>query len=100
MGKSVHWNICRKKDFNVPKKWFERKPLPCTKSESFKILTDFNNQTDNITEHGRPDMIIVNKTSKKAQIVDSAVPAYHWFGISQQRKIRNNQDLKRELQKL
>ena len=45
-------------------------------------------------------MIIVNKTNKKAQIVDSAVPAYHWFGISQQRKIRNNQDLKRELQKL
>ena len=37
------------------------------KNESFKIPTDFNNQTDNITEHGRQDMIIVNKTNKKAQ---------------------------------
>ena len=64
MGKTVHWNICRKKDFNVSKKSFERKPLPCTKSESFKILTDFNNQTDNVTEHERPDMIILKPTRK------------------------------------
>ena len=48
----------------------------------------------------RPDMIIIDKTSKKAKIVDFAVPADHRIEISQHRKIENYQDLKRELQKL
>ena len=38
MGKTVHWDTCRKKGFNVPDKWYEHKPLPCTENESFKIL--------------------------------------------------------------
>ena len=45
-------------------------------------------------------MIIIDKTSKKAQIVDFAVPADHRIKISQQRKTENYQILKRELQKL
>ena len=45
-------------------------------------------------------MIIIDKTSKKAQIIDFAVPADHQIQTSQQRKIKNYQDLKRELQKL
>ena len=44
MGKTVHWDICKKKGFNVPEKWYEHKPLPCTENESFKILWDFNIQ--------------------------------------------------------
>ena len=45
-------------------------------------------------------MIIIDKTSKKAQIVDFAVPANHRIEISQQKEIEHYQDLKRELQKL
>ena len=45
-------------------------------------------------------MIIVDKTSKKAQIVDFAVPVDQSIEISQQRKIESYQDLNRELQKL
>ena len=45
-------------------------------------------------------MIVIDKTSKRAQIVDCAVPADHRIEISQQRKIENYQDLKRELKKL
>ena len=51
-------------------------------------------------EHRRPGMIIIDKTSKKVQNVDFAIPADHRIEIYQQRKIENNQDLKRELQKL
>ena len=100
MGKTVHWDICRKKGFNVPEKWYKHKPLSCTENESFKILWTFNIQTDNIIERRRPDMIIIDKTSKKAQIVDFAVPADHQIEISHQRKIESYRDLKRELQKL
>ena len=49
----------------------------------------FNIQTNNIIEHRRLEMIIVDKTNKKAQIVDFAVPTGHQIEISQQRKIKN-----------
>ena len=72
--KTVHWDNCRKKGFNVPEKWYEHRP--CTEDESFKFLWDFNIQTDNKMDHRRPDMIIIDKTSKKnPRIVDFAVPA-------------------------
>ena len=45
-------------------------------------------------------MIIIDKNSKKTHVVDFAVPADHRIEVSQQRKIENFQDLKRELQKL
>ena len=49
----------------------------------------FNIQTNNIIEHRRLEMIIIDKTNKKAQIVDFAVPTGHRIEISQQRKIKN-----------
>ena len=100
MGMTVHWEICRKKGFNLPDKWYEHKPLPCTENESFITFLDFNIQTDNIIEHRRPDTIIIDKTNRKTQIVDFAVSADHRLEISQQSKIENYQDLKCELQKL
>ena len=100
MRKTVHWDICRKKGFNVPEKWYERKPLLCTENQSFKILWDYHIQTDNIIEYRTPDMINVDKTSNKAQIVYFPVPTDHLNEISQQSKIENDLDLKRELQKL
>ena len=99
MGKAVLWDICIKKGFNVPGKWYKHKPILCTENKSFKNLWDFNIQAGNITEHRRPDMIIIDKTSRKAQGVDFAVPADQ-IKISQERKTKNYQDLKRELQKL
>ena len=97
MGKIVLWDICRKKGFNVPEKRYKHKPLPCTEIESFKVLWDFKCQKDNIIDHRRPDVIIADKSSKKAQIVDFSFPADHGIEVSQQMKIKNYQDLKCEL---
>ena len=57
MGKIVHWDIYRKIGFNFPEKWYKHKPLSCTENESFKIVWNFNIQTDNIVEHKRLDMV-------------------------------------------
>lgn len=85
---------------NGTKKWYEHKPLPWSKYESFKVLFNFSIQMDEIIEHRRPDMIIIDKTSKKSQIVDFTVPTDRRIEFSQQKKIENYQDLKHELQKL
>ena len=45
-------------------------------------------------------MIIIDKTSKKVQIVDFAVPVDQPIEISQKKKTESYQDLNRELQKL
>ena len=45
-------------------------------------------------------MIIIDKTNKKTQIVDFAVPADHRIEVSSQRKIESYQNLKCEVQKL
>ena len=91
MRKTLHWNICRKK--GISEKRYEHKPLLCTENESFQIFWDFNIQSDNIIEHARPDMIIVDKINR---IVEFTVPADHHIEISQQRKIKNYPDLKRQ----
>ena len=77
IGKNLYWDISRNKGFNVSEKWYEHKPLPCTENESFKILWDFHIQKDNIIEHRRPDIIDIDKTIKKAQNVEFAVPTDH-----------------------
>ena len=100
MGKPVHQKICRKKALYVPKKWYAHKHLICTENKSFKILWYFNAQTDHIIEHRGPDVIIVDKTNRKVQILDLAVCADHRFEISQQTKTEKYQDVKRDLQKL
>ena len=51
MGRAVHWDICRKKSFNFPEKWYKHKPLPCRENKSFKILWDFVIQTGNIIQY-------------------------------------------------
>ena len=56
--KNLYWDISRNKGFNVSEKWQEHKTLPCTENESFKILWDFHIQTDNVTEHRRPVLLI------------------------------------------
>ena len=72
MGKSVHWDICRKKDFNVPEKRYEQKP--CTENESFKIFWDIKIKTDNMIEYRRPDMIIIDKTPRKTHLLTLLLP--------------------------
>ena len=37
MGRTVHWDICRKKGFNVLKKWYEHRPIPLQKMSLLKF---------------------------------------------------------------
>jgi len=39
-----------------------------------KILWDINIQTDHVIEHGRPDIVVIDKDNKRALLIDIAVP--------------------------
>jgi len=44
-------------------------------TDSVKILWDMNIQTDHVTEHRQPDIVVIDKDNKRALLIDIAVPA-------------------------
>jgi len=63
---------------------------PVVETQSVKILWDMNIQIiqmDHVTEHRRPDIIIVDKDNKRALLIDTAVPADARVEEKEQEKI-------------
>ena len=67
VGKVVHWEMCRKFQFDHTNKWYMHKPAPVLENDLHKLLWDFNIQTDHLIPARRPDLIIINK--KKLEFV-------------------------------
>ena len=57
-------------------------------------------QCDHIIEARRPDIVVVEKDSNKAIIVDIASPWDHRVYEKESEKVEKDQDLKREIRKL
>ena len=74
---------------------------PVLENDTYKLLWDFDIQTDQLIFARRPDLIIINKKKKKkkkiCKIVDFGVPADHRLKLKEWEK-RDN--LARELKKL
>ena len=73
LGKIVHWKLARKCNFEAGEKCYEHKPESVLENEDYKILWDFNIQTDRVIEARRPDLFIVDKEEKSCKIIDFAV---------------------------
>ena len=56
-GKAVHWKVVRKCNFEAGGKWYEHEPETALENEDYKILCDFNIQTDYVTQHKLGDQI-------------------------------------------
>ena len=65
IGKVVHWEMCKKFQFDHTNKWYMHNPAPVLENDTHKLLWDFNIQTDHLIPARRPDLIIINKTKKK-----------------------------------
>ena len=100
VGKRIHWEVCRKIGIDVKPNWYEHQPEAVQENERYKILWDFNIQTDHVIEARRPDMIVIDKETKFAKIIDFSIP-YDSRVISKEvEKIEKYQDLAREIKKL
>ena len=100
VGKVIHWEICKKLKFDHANKWYMHNPSPVLENDTHKLLWDFDIQTDQLISARRPDLIIINKKTKKktkqkiCKIIDFDVPADHWNNVK-----REYLDLVRELKK-
>ena len=72
-------------------------PAPVIENDTYKLIWDFNIQTDHLIPARRPDLIIINK---KKRIVDFVVPVDHRINLKQCAKKDKYLDLARELKKL
>ena len=66
--------MCRKNGIEVKPKWYEHQQEAVQENERYKISWDFNIQTDHVIEARRPDMIVIDKETKFAKIIDFAIP--------------------------
>ena len=67
VGKVIHWEMCRKFQFDHTNKWYMHNPEPVTENDSHKLLWDFSIQTDHLIPARRPDLIIINKKKENLQ---------------------------------
>ena len=103
VGKVIHWEMCRKFQFDHTNKWYMHNPAPILENDSHELLWGFNIQTDHIIPARRSDIIIIKKIKNKkriCKIFDFAVPADHRINPKESEKKDKYLDLARELKKL
>ena len=65
-------------------------------NEQTKILWDFSIQTDHPIETNRPDIVVLEKTSRKCLLTDTACPFDTRVANKEKEKIEKYQDLRKE----
>ena len=85
----VHWRLCKSYGLDSGDVWYKHEPKPVIENEQTKILWDFSIQTDHPIEANRPDIVVLEKTSRKCLLANK-----------EKEKIEKYQDLRRELQRI
>ena len=99
VGKMIHWEMCKKFEFDHANKWYMHNPAPVLENSTHKLLCDFVIQTDHLISARRPDLIIINNKKKICKIVNFAVPADHRIKLKECAKRDKYLDLPREFKK-
>ena len=99
VGKVIHWKLCKKLKFDNTNKWNMLNPESVLENGTYKLLWDFEIQTDHLIWFRRPDHIIINKKERTCKIVACAVPADHIEKLKERKKRDEYLDIARKLKK-
>ena len=50
VGRKIHWEVCKKADFNVNEKLYNHEPEKVEENDSWEILSDVTIQTNHIVD--------------------------------------------------
>ena len=100
VARIVHWKLCEKFNLEKSEKWYLQKPQTVSENVNDKLIWDMNIKCDNVIVERRPDIVIVNKTEKRAIIIDIAIPGDKIIIDKEKEKIEKYQNVKREIQRL
>ena len=65
---SCYWNM----EKYIP--WYQHQPTQVAKNNSTKILWNFSIQTDHEVINNKPDIIVVDKINKTANLIEVSIP--------------------------
>ena len=97
MGKIIHWELCKRLEFDNTTKWYVHKQESFQENDTLKTIWDFELDTDQLIPGRRPDQILINKKKITCHWVDFAVPADRKMKIEESEKLNKYLDLVREL---
>lgn len=96
----VHWRLCKRYDIQVHKDVHRHQVQPVVETDKVKILWDMFVQTDRVIRARRPDIVVVDKSSKEVTIIDIGVPADKNVLEKESEKVMKYQDLKTEIKRI
>ena len=100
IARIVHLELCQKFGLVGEVKWYNHKPAIVVENGRVKILWDFNMQTDHVTQHRRPDIVVLCKNERKCHLINIAVPGGKRIELKEQEKIDNYTELRQEVKKI
>ena len=69
VGKMIHWKMCKKFQFDHTNKWYMQNPSSILENDTYKLIWDFDIQTDHLISARRPDHIIISiKKRERAKL--------------------------------
>ena len=100
VARIIHRALCIKYGFSTAERWYEHNPGKVLESREVKILWDFSVQADHETEARKPDITVIDKTSRECHFIEITCPL-DWSILERENfKVDKYQDLKREVAKL
>ena len=100
VARYIHWRLCGKFDHDRAKNWYEHNPEGVSESANCKILWDVVIQCDKEIEARRPDIVVLDKTSKEVKAIDIAIPGDVRVCEKELEKINKYKLLKDEIARL
>ena len=94
VAKVIHLKLCEKWGFEKSDQRYTHKPEKVLEPEECKILRGFPIQTDKTLEHNRPDIIVIEKKTKKCLLIDRVCPFDTRIEKKEEEKYNSYCDLK------
>ena len=67
VGKMIHWERSKKFKFDHTNKWYMHYSAAVQENDAYKLLWDFEIQTDHLISTRRPYIIIINEKKRDLQ---------------------------------
>ena len=96
----IHWELCKMYGVVVKEKWYDHKTEKVTETDEIKILWDTRIQKDKVIENSRPDIVVLNKITRKCVLIDIAYPFDTRINKKEQNKIEIYGDLRNGIKRI
>ena len=80
--------------------YYKYDPESIVETERYRIYWDRTVRTDREAIHNRPDIIVLDKQEKTAQLIDVAIPGTHNVKSTYEEKKRKYVELSKEIRKI